>query len=112
MGTGSLSFGTVAVLHAVACGHRFGFDIVDATGLTAGSVYPALERLEDLGLLRSSWESSAAAVADKRPARRYFSLTADGAAALASALQKHRTFRPVSLAAFGIEAPAPHRRRS
>ena len=37
VGTESLSFGTVAVLHAVAAGYRFGFDIVDATGLAAGS---------------------------------------------------------------------------
>ena len=51
MGTASLSFGTVAVLHAVAAGYRFGFDVVDATGLTAGSVYPALDRLEDLAYL-------------------------------------------------------------
>lgn len=67
MGTGTLSFGTVAVLHAVAAGHRFGFDIVDATGLTAGSVYPSLDRLEDLGFLRSSWEAVATAKAEKRP---------------------------------------------
>jgi PadR family transcriptional regulator PadR len=109
---GSLSFGTVAVLHAVASGYRFGFDIVDATGLTAGSVYPALERLEELGFLRSSWESAAAATAGKRPARRYFSLTADGATALAAALARHRTFRPVSLEAFGIDGVRPQRRRS
>jgi DNA-binding PadR family transcriptional regulator len=112
MGTGTLSFGTVAVLHAIAAGYRFGFDIVDATGLTAGSVYPALDRLEDLGFLRSSWEEAGAAQAEGRPARRYFQLTADGAHALAAALDKHRTFRPVSLAAFGIRGPRPAGRHS
>lgn len=111
MGTSSLSFGTVAVLHAVAAGHRFGFDIVDATGLTAGSVYPALDRLEDLGFLRSSWEAAALATAGKRPARRYFALTADGARSLAEALRKHRTFQPVSLEMFGIRGPQPAPRR-
>ncbi|GEM_PF-771909 len=111
MSNSALSFGTVAVLHAVAAGHQFGFDIVDATGLTAGSVYPALDRLEELGLLRSSWESAAAAQAEKRPPRRYFTLTADGARVLAEALQKHRTFRPVSLAAFGIPGMLPARKR-
>lgn len=111
MGTNSLSFGTVAVLHAVASGYRFGFDVVDATGLTAGSVYPALDRLEDLRYLRSSWERPDTAVAEGRPARRYFELTADGAHALAEALKKHRTFLPVSLDAFGIRAPQPSRRR-
>jgi len=112
VGTSTLSFGTVAVLHAVAAGHQFGFDIVDATGLTAGSVYPALDRLEELGLLRSSWEDPAAAQAEKRPPRRYFRLTGDGARVLAEALNKHKTFRPVSLEAFGIPGMLPARKRS
>ncbi len=101
----SLSFGTVAVLHAVAAGHRFGFDVIDATGLTSGSVYPALDRLEELGYLRSSWEDPARAQDEKRPPRRYFTLTADGARVLAEALQKHKTFTRVSLRAFGIPDP-------
>jgi DNA-binding PadR family transcriptional regulator len=108
----ALSLGTVAVLHAVASGHRFGFDVVDVTGLTAGSVYPALDRLEGLGLVHSSWEAAAVAQREGRPARRYFTLTADGAQALAAALAKHRTFKPVSLKAFGIAEPPPARRRS
>jgi len=112
VGTESLSFGTVAVLHAVAAGYRFGFDIVDATGLAAGSVYPALDKLQDMGLLRSSWEDAAAAQAEKRPPRRYFELTGDGARALAEALDKHRTLRPVSLKAFGIPGMLPARRRA
>jgi DNA-binding PadR family transcriptional regulator len=112
MGEASLSFGTVAVLHAVALGYRFGFDIVDATGLTAGSVYPALDRLEDVGFLRSSWEDPALAQADGRPARRYFSLTGEGARALAAALDKHRTLSPVSLEAFGFPGLRPARRRA
>jgi len=111
VGTTALSFATVAVLHAVAAGHSFGFDIVDATGLTAGSVYPALDRLEELGLLVSSWEDAADAQADKRPPRRNFALTADGARVLAEALQKHKTLRPVSLKVFGIAGMLPARRR-
>jgi DNA-binding PadR family transcriptional regulator len=107
-----LSFGTVAVLHAVASGHRFGFDVVDATGLTSGTVYPALDRLEELALLRSTWEDASIAHADKRPPRRYFSLTDAGARALADALEKHKMFRPVSLRRFGIPGPLPARRRT
>jgi len=42
----SLSYGSAAILHAVASGSRFGFDIMDVTGLTSGTVYPALDRLE------------------------------------------------------------------
>jgi DNA-binding PadR family transcriptional regulator len=112
MGRAPLGFGTVAVLHAVAAGYAFGFDIVDATGLTAGSVYPSLDKLEDLGLVRSSWEAASTAHAEGRPPRRYFTLTGEGARVLAEALQKHKTLRPVSLAAFGIPGLHPARRRS
>jgi PadR family transcriptional regulator, regulatory protein PadR len=44
--------------------------------LTEGSVYPALHRLEDLGLLASEWEP----VGGRR--RRVYSITATGRAAL------------------------------
>src|SRR5436853_435736 len=71
-----LAFGPIAILHAVADGNRFGFDIMDATGLTSGTVYPALDKLESLGYLSSHWENVRAARRDKRPPRRYFDLTA------------------------------------
>ena len=92
-----LSMGTVAVLHAVASGHAFGFDVIDATGLTSGTVYPALDRLEELGLLRSTWEDENEACAQGRPPRRYFAVTAPGARALAAALKRYKVFRPVRL---------------
>jgi PadR family transcriptional regulator, regulatory protein PadR len=76
MGRTNLSFGAVAILHAIAGGSRFGFDIMAATGLTSGTVYPSLDRLERLGLLRSHWEDEKAAHAEGRPPRRYFRLTA------------------------------------
>lgn len=93
----TLSMGTVAVLHAVASGHAFGFDIIDATGLTSGTVYPALDRLEELGLLRSHWEDEDEARKQGRPPRRYFAVTAPGAHALAAALKRYKVFRPVRL---------------
>lgn len=94
--TPSLSYGSAAVLHAVADGRGFGFDIMAATGLTSGSVYPALDRLEAAGYLRSRWESEAAARAEGRPARRYFTLTPSGAAALRAALARYRALRPLA----------------
>ena len=75
--------GSVAILHAIASGSRFGFDIMDATGLTSGTVYPALDRLESLGLVESEWEDEHDAHRNGRPARRYFALTAPGELALA-----------------------------
>jgi len=91
----ALSFGASAILHAIAGGSRFGFDIMQATGLTSGSVYPALERLEAAGYLQSTWEDAADAHAAGRPARRYFTLTASGATALRAALAKFRALRPL-----------------
>jgi PadR family transcriptional regulator PadR len=92
----SLSYGAAAILHAVASGHQFGFDIMTATGLTSGTVYPALERLESAAYLRSRWESEEAARLDGRPARRYFTLTASGATALRAALEKYKALRPLA----------------
>jgi DNA-binding PadR family transcriptional regulator len=87
--TQRLGFGTVTLLAAIRDGRRFGFDLMDATGLTSGTVYPALDRLEDLGFVKSAWESDAVAHTDGRPARRYFEITKAGRAALARALERY-----------------------
>lgn len=87
--------GTVMVLHALARGHRHGFDILDQTGLTSGTVYPALERLEARGLARSSWEDAGTARREKRPPRRYFEITGAGKAHLAEALERYKALSPV-----------------
>jgi PadR family transcriptional regulator PadR len=97
-----LSFGQVCVLHAIADGNRFGFDIMDVTGLTSGTVYPTLDKLESLGYLTSQWEDVKRARREKRPPRRYFDLTAAGARALAAALTKYKNLKPVSLAAWRL----------
>ena len=99
----ALAFGSVAILHAVADGNRFGFDIMYATGLTSGTVYPALDKLESMGYLTSRWEDARAARRDKRPPRRYFDLTAAGATALATSLQRYKNLKPVSLAGFRVK---------
>jgi DNA-binding PadR family transcriptional regulator len=85
------------VLHALARGHRYGFDLVEQTGLTSGTVYPALERLERLDLARSRWEDAAIAHAEKRPPRRYFEITGEGKAELVSALDRYRALAPVEI---------------
>lgn len=82
----NLSVTALAVLQAVAHGYRYGFDIMDATGIPSGTVYPALNRLERNGLLRSRWEAAAVAHGEKRPPRRYYKITAAGAEALQEAL--------------------------
>lgn len=91
----SLSYGAAAILHAVASGHQFGLEIMEVTGLTSGTVYPALERLESRGLLKSRWEDEAVAREEARPARRYFALTTTGTAALLVALARYKALRPI-----------------
>jgi len=93
MRTKRLGLGTIAILQALEAERRFGFDIMDTTGLTSGTVYPALERLEDLGYLRSKWEDEAVARREARPARRYFEITALGSRALAEALDRYPVLR-------------------
>lgn len=97
MGRRGLSVGTVMVLHAMARGHRYGFDLIEQTGLTSGTVYPALERLERLGHVRSSWEEAHLAHAEKRPPRRYFEITGEGKRALAEALERYKALAPVTI---------------
>jgi PadR family transcriptional regulator PadR len=78
----NITYPTTLVLHAIADGARYGFDIADRTGLQTGTVYPSLRRLETLGFVKSSWESEKTARREQRPARRYYEITRAGADAL------------------------------
>jgi PadR family transcriptional regulator PadR len=86
-----LSFTAACVLRSIADGTPYGFDIMDATGLPSGTVYPILARMEHAELVRSRWESVAAARREKRPPRRYYEVTAAGKRALAAATEHYRT---------------------
>ena len=44
MGKGFLTYSTAVILQAVANGYRYGFDIIDITGVPGGTVYPALRQ--------------------------------------------------------------------
>lgn len=89
-----LSITAVSVLHAIADGYQYGFDVIDQTRLPSGTVYPALSRLERDGLVKSAWENEHEAHADGRPARRYYKLTAPGVKALAEAAAYYRSLLP------------------
>ena len=73
-----LTYPTALVLQALLDGHHHGFDIMDATGLPSGTVYPILRRLDAEGCVRSKWEKDAAARKEQRPPRRYYELTTGG----------------------------------
>ena len=84
----TLTYPTGIVLQAISRGYRYGFDIMDASGLPDGTVYPALRRLEHAGCLLSEWEDKDAATAELRPRRRYYRMTPEGDAALAAARER------------------------
>ncbi|MEV0396423.1 PadR family transcriptional regulator [Polymorphospora rubra] len=86
---------------------RYGLDLMKVTGLTSGSLYPILRRLEQAGWLLARWEEIDA-VAAGRPARRYYRLTAHGierAGAALAELHAATTPRPK-----GVPAPDAHLR--
>lgn len=95
---------TALVLLALSRGVRHGFDVLDATGLPSGTVYPILRRLEDAGAVRSRWEPVETARAAGRPPRRYYELTGAGAGTLRAALAR---FPEVAAAMTPGDAPRP-----
>lgn len=86
----NLSFAGAAILQALAHDYRYGFDIMDVTGLPSGTVYPALRRLEQAGLVLSKWEDEDTARKDQRPARKYYKLTGGGREMLSEAVGRYR----------------------
>ncbi len=100
----SLTYPTAAVLLAIRQGHRYGFDLMDATGLPDGTVYPLLRRLERRGVLTAAWEDEEAARAERRPPRRYYRLTPVGEASLVEEVAERF---PWLVRLFAPEAGAP-----
>jgi PadR family transcriptional regulator, regulatory protein PadR len=86
----ALSYTGLFVLQALKQGYRFGFDIMEVTGLPSGTIYPALRRLEALELVSSDWEKDLEARKEGRPRRRYYELTAAGTAQLREAESRFR----------------------
>lgn len=84
-----LSHTAAVILQALDAGHVYGFSVMETTGLPSGTVYPALRRLERLGLIRSQWESQPAADAGQRPARKYYKITRPGKLALAASQKRY-----------------------
>jgi PadR family transcriptional regulator, regulatory protein PadR len=85
-----VTYQTALVLEALMAGRHHGFDIMDATDLPSGTIYPILRRLDEEGLVRSRWERDTVARREQRPPRRYYELTAAGEAKLAEARARYR----------------------
>jgi PadR family transcriptional regulator PadR len=88
-GEPTLTHTSALILQTISAGYRYGFDIMETTGLASGTVYPALRRLEQLGLVESKWESEREALVHMRPARRNYHLTRSGERALAKAVERY-----------------------
>lgn len=101
-----LTYATAIVLLALDRGLRHGFDIIDATGLKAGTVYPILRRLDDARLTRSAWERVERARAQGRPPRRNYTITAAGRAAVAEAQVRYPGLDRVLDGVGGADAPS------
>ena len=64
-------------------------DTADAKLLTAyGTLYRALGRLEQMGLMTSAWEDPQIPANENRPRRRLYAITQDGQAAVSSAARE------------------------
>ena len=92
----NITYPTALVLQALASGSHYGFDIMDATGLPSGTVYPILRRLDREGLLQSAWEKQATAQKEQRPPRRYYEITRAGGQMLEQAVERYRTLEAVA----------------
>lgn len=104
-----LSYSAAVILQALANGYQYGFDVMDITGLPSGTVYPALRRMEQSGLVGSKWEKEAVAQHDGRPPRKYYELTPEGEAALAEAISRYRNLERLLPRAAGKSKPSRER---
>ena len=85
-----MGYATLQVLQAIASGYAYGFEIMDATNLPSGTVYPILSKLEESGYLKSRWEDARVARREKRPPRRSYEITGDGREAFKENVEKYR----------------------
>jgi PadR family transcriptional regulator PadR len=85
-----MTFSTTLVLEALARGYHYGFDIMDATNLPSGTVYPILRRLEREDMVTSEWEAEGVAQSEQRPPRRYYALTSEGLKVFEQTAERYR----------------------
>lgn len=69
---------------------HWGYDISKRAGVRSGVLYPILGRMLDEGWVNDGWEDRAE-ILEKRPARRYYKLTAKGQAELSAILDGARS---------------------
>jgi DNA-binding PadR family transcriptional regulator len=93
-----MTYQTALVLEALAAGRNHGWDVMDATDLPSGTVYPILRRIEEEGLVRARWEHESEARREQRPTRRYYELTPAGVTRLDEARARFRAMTALGAA--------------
>ena len=86
-----MTVGVLAVLGALLDRPEtelYGREIVRASGLEPGTIYPILQRLRAVGWVCDRWEDPEPAHTTGRPPRRYYRLTMEGRARAIHALQR------------------------
>lgn len=89
MGSVRMTIQTQAVLAALVAADTevYGLQLVRASGLAAGTVYPILQRLLAAGWIVARWEPAEQAQVEGRPPRRYYELSPEGSAQAHNALR-------------------------
>lgn len=85
---------------------RYGLELCDLVGLPSGTIYPILARLEQVGWVDSAWEDPAVHEAARRPRRRFYRLSPDGAERARDALA--RAHRPRTQPDLGWKLAQPN----
>src|SRR6476661_896485 len=88
-----MTVGVLAVLGALLDrpdDELYGLEIVRASGLEPGTIYPILQRLRGAGWVSDRWEDPEPGRIEGRPPRRYYRLTMEGRARAVHALQHGR----------------------
>ena len=101
-----LSYTMALILQAIENGYRYGFEVMQSTGLASGTIYPALRRLEDAALIKSKWENPKIAQAEQRPPRKYYEVTKAGREVLAEARSRFRLLEQLTPSVEGGLKPA------
>ena len=109
-GEAKLSHTAAMILQAVHVGYRYGFSVMEQTGLPSGTVYPALRRLERDGLIESAWEQPEIAEREQRPARKYYLLTRAGKVGIEAMQRKYPLLQRLVPEGVGPELEAQERR--
>jgi PadR family transcriptional regulator PadR len=84
---------TLAVLLAFAedpLGKHWGYELSKQAHLRSGVLYPILTRMLNEGWVEDGWEDRDE-ITEKRPPRRYYKLTGEGAAAINELLEEAKT---------------------